>query len=60
MVRVRSCVRVVEPSRWDRTIIDRVVGIPGQTRPTEDGEPTPDDVESAEKPHDFAEEEIDP
>ena len=60
VLKSRSCVRVVEPSRWDRDSLDRVTGIPGSMKPTEDGEPSPNDVESADQPHDFAADEVDP
>lgn len=60
VLKARSCVRVVEPSRWDRDALDRIVGIPGAVKPAEDGEPTPDDVEGVDNPQVFAEHEVDP
>ena len=60
VLRARSCVRVVEPSRWDRSAIDKIVGVPGAMNPGESDEILPDDVEGAESPHDFAFEEVDP
>ena len=59
VVRARSCVRVVEPVRWDKLAIKRVRGVPGCPKFTEDGEPTADDIERSDNPHDFAAEELD-
>ena len=60
VLKARSCVRVVEPSRWDRSAIERIVGVPGAMNPGESDEVLPDDVEGAENPHDFATEKVDP
>ena len=60
VLRSRSCVRVVEPSRWDRSALDRVTGIPGALKSCGDGQLSPDDIASAENPHGFAADEVDP
>ena len=59
-IRVRSCLRLVELSRWDKAAVERIIGIPSAMNPIDDGGPTADNVEAAEKPHDFAEEEVNP
>ena len=53
VVKTRSIVRVVETARWKRAAVERVVGTPADMKPVVDDEPTADDIEGSENPHEF-------
>ena len=53
VLKVRSVVRVVEGSRWSKTAVLKVLGIPGALKPVDDDNLTADDIEATENPHDF-------
>ena len=52
--------RVIEASRWDRHAIEQVRGIHRQLKITKDDHRNADDVERAERPHEFKPEDADP
>ena len=60
VIKSRSLLRVVEPSRWDVEALERIAGVPGCLKFVDDDNPSPDDVEQVENPHDFAEEDVEP
>ena len=53
VLKVRSVVRVVEGSRWSKTAVLKVLGIPGALKPVDDDNLTAADIEATENPHDF-------
>lgn len=53
VVTTRSCVRLVERSRWSRATVEALLGTPGDRNPVEADELDPDEIEAAENPHDF-------
>ena len=60
VIKARSMVRVVEESRWKKEVIQRIQGTPADMKPVVDDHPTADEIEGAENPHEFNQEDIEP
>ena len=60
ILKARSAVRVIEESRWSKDAIQKIIGSPDDMHPVDDNNPTADEVESSERPHDFDVPEVDP
>lgn len=58
--KARSGVRVIETSRWYASLVQRVVGTPGDMTPTPDGQLTADDIERSENPQEFDPRDVEP
>ena len=55
VIRSRSIVRVVAPSRWDKETLSKVVGVPGNLSPDNVEDPGPQ-IEEQLNPHEHADE----
>ena len=57
VIKSRSIVRVIAPSRWDKDTLSKVIGVPGNLTPTA-GEEIGPSIEEQLNPHENADDDI--